>query len=175
MPATVTSYIVVSSLPVVVEDEVGKTTSYNPGAIFQALDNNPSVVRLQAIQHIIPFIGQPVAGQFVVSEGPAGPTGPAGPAGAGETNTNTNAGGDVGLALAKVGVDTPLRGLTAGTNITLMTTKTQGNEESLFVLDGQSHRLLIYHLDLSRKRIELSASEDLRKMFAEKGVGPRGR
>lgn len=65
----------------------------------------------------------------------------------------------------------------AGTSITLMTTKTQGNEESLFVLDGQSHRLLIYHLDLARKRVELSASEDLRKLFNEKGVGgnPRGR
>ncbi len=63
----------------------------------------------------------------------------------------------------------------AGTNITLMTTKTQPNEESLFLLDGQNHRLLIYHLDLARKRIELAASEDLRKIFNNKGGGIRGR
>lgn len=63
----------------------------------------------------------------------------------------------------------------ASPNLTLMTTRTQANEESLFVLDGQSHKLLIYHLDLARKRVELSASEDLRKLFNLKGGagGPR--
>lgn len=119
MPASLKSYIVVSSLPIVVEDEGGKSTSYNPGDVFQALDNNVSVVRLLAVQHIVPFVGQSVAGEFVVQEGPQGPTGPPGPAGGGETNTNSNAGGDEGLVLPKSGVDTPIKGLTAGTNITL--------------------------------------------------------
>ena len=56
-------------------------------------------------------------------------------------------------------------------NLTLMTTKTLQGEESLFVLDGQSHRLLIYHLDIARKRLDLTASEDLRKLFNVKGIG----
>lgn len=39
--------------------------------------------------------------------------------GGGEANTSSNAGGTVGLALAKVGVNLPFRGLTAGANVTL--------------------------------------------------------
>lgn len=39
--------------------------------------------------------------------------------GGGEANTSSNAGGTVGLALAKAGVNLPFRGLTAGAGITL--------------------------------------------------------
>lgn len=39
--------------------------------------------------------------------------------GGGEANTSSNAGGTVGLALAKAGVNLPFRGLTAGANVTL--------------------------------------------------------
>ena len=61
--------------------------------------------------------------------------------------------------------------------LTLMTTKTQANEESLFVLDNNSHKLLIYRLDIARERLDLAGSQDLRKLFNVKaaGAGPRGR
>lgn len=51
-------------------------------------------------------------------------------------------------------------------NLTFLTTQTQPNEESLFVLDNVNEKLLIYSLDINRKRLELVGSEDLKKLFA---------
>ena len=51
--------------------------------------------------------------------GPEGPQGPTGPAGAGESNTSSNEGGGVGLAMAKSGINLPFRSLVAGTNIAI--------------------------------------------------------
>lgn len=77
MQAVLTSYLVVSALPIVIEDEVGQSLSYSPGAIFQALSNNPSVVRLLDLGQIILAQGaiDPTTG-FLVIQGPIGPTGP---------------------------------------------------------------------------------------------------
>ncbi len=50
-------------------------------------------------------------------------------------------------------------------NLTFLTTRTQTNEESLFVIDNFNHKLLIYKLDTSRKRLELAGSEDLKRIF----------
>ena len=119
--AVLRTYIVTSSLPVVVDD-AGKTTVYNPGDVFEELDSNVSVTRLLALGRIVPFVGQPVSGPMVISQGQPGPAGPTGPAGTGESNTNSNAGGDVGLSLTKVGSDLPLRGLTAGAGVSLTPT-----------------------------------------------------
>ena len=62
----------------------------------------------------------------------------------------------------------------ASQSMTLMTTKTQANEESLFVLDNNSHMLLIYRLDIARDRIDLAGSQDLRKLFEIKAAGSAG-
>lgn len=51
-------------------------------------------------------------------------------------------------------------------NLSFLTTPTQPNEESLFVLDNVNEKLLIYSLDIARKRVELVGSEDLKKLFA---------
>jgi hypothetical protein len=59
------------------------------------------------------------AGIAVDSSDPANPIVSATGGGGGEANTNSNAGGDVGLVNTPIGVDTPIKGLTAGTNITL--------------------------------------------------------
>lgn len=56
-------------------------------------------------------------------------------------------------------------------NFTLLTAKTRSNEESLFVINNASDRLLIYTLDLGRKRIELSGSADLAELFNRGGGG----
>ena len=53
-------------------------------------------------------------------------------------------------------------------NMAFLTTSTQPNEEALFVLDNSSQRLLIYTLDLARKRLELSGTQDLKKLFGAK-------
>ena len=51
-------------------------------------------------------------------------------------------------------------------NLTFLTTQTQPNEEALFVLDNVNEKLLIYSLDVARKRLELVGSEDLKTLFA---------
>jgi hypothetical protein len=50
-------------------------------------------------------------------------------------------------------------------NLTFLTTRTQSNEESLFVIDNFNHKLLIYKLDPGRKRLDLAGSEDLKRIF----------
>jgi len=56
-------------------------------------------------------------------------------------------------------------------NLNFLTTRTQANEECLFIIDNINHKLLIYKLDNNRKRLELSGSEDLQKMFNIKAAG----
>jgi len=121
--AELKNYIVVSPLPIVIDDSSG-AVSYNPGDIFQALDSNASVVRHLTINKIVVSTGVPVTGGIFVSQGGPGPVGPTGPAGAGETNSSSSAGGDVDLALPKAGVDLPFRGLTAGSGVVLVPSPT---------------------------------------------------
>ena len=56
-------------------------------------------------------------------------------------------------------------------NFTLLTAKTRSNEESLFVINNATDRLLIYTLDLARKRIELAGTADLAELFQRGGGG----
>jgi len=75
MQAVITTYLVIAPLPIVVEDEVGQSLNYGPGAIFQALSNNPSITRLLEIGQIIEtIVSDSFAGSTVI-EGPQGPTG----------------------------------------------------------------------------------------------------
>ncbi len=50
-------------------------------------------------------------------------------------------------------------------NFTIMTAKTRQNEESLFVLENSSQKMIVYSVDLGRKRIEPSGVADLAKVF----------
>lgn len=50
-------------------------------------------------------------------------------------------------------------------NFTLLTARTRSNQESLFVINNITRRLLIYKLDLGRKRIELAGGADLTEYF----------
>lgn len=75
MQAVITTYVVVGALPVVIEDEIDEALSYAPGAIFQALSNNLSVVRLLALAQIIEIpVTEAIPGSTVI-EGPPGPPG----------------------------------------------------------------------------------------------------
>ncbi len=126
MAWTIKTYFVTSPTPIVIEEPLdGSAISYQPGATFQARENNFSVRQLLADGRIVEVMGggQTLQG-FALVTGQQGPTGPTGPAGTAEPNTSSNAGGDVGLALAKVVFDLPFRGLTAGTAVTLTPTAT---------------------------------------------------
>jgi hypothetical protein len=62
----VKTYVVISQTPIVVEDlALGTTTSYEAGEFFTASENNPSVVRLLAAQHIVESFGPSPSG-FVI-------------------------------------------------------------------------------------------------------------
>jgi len=50
-------------------------------------------------------------------------------------------------------------------NVTAMTARTRSNEESLFVLENNSQRLLVYNVDITKKRMELVGGLDLTKVF----------
>lgn len=120
MPAETKTYMVVASQPIVIESE-DRATSYNPGDIFQELDNNPSVVRHLSRGRIVETSSSPTSGPVYVAEGPPGPTGPQGDPGvSGEANTSSSAGGTASLVLPKVGIDLPFKGLTAGAGVTLV-------------------------------------------------------
>ena len=104
MATLVKTYIVVSSLPVVVED-AGVSLSYQPGAVFMAKNTNPSVLGLLEDGRIVETTGSVDQGFTVIQgqqgpEGPTGPTGPSGPPGglpAALAIDNTTAGLDVEL------------------------------------------------------------------------------
>lgn len=57
-------------------------------------------------------------------------------------------------------------------NFTLLTAKTRSNEESLFIINNLTDRLLIYKLDLARNRIELAGGANLTDIF-RRGGGDR--
>ena len=60
-------------------------------------------------------------------------------------------------------------------NIALMTSQTRSSEESLFVLDQSSGRLLVYNCDLGQRRIDLAGAADLGALFGQVGdTGSRG-
>jgi hypothetical protein len=82
------TYIVVSQTPVVVEDPLyASSTVYQPGASFDARENNPSVVRLLEDEMIVEAAsGEPLEGYLLI-EGAAGAAGPTGPAGIGNLAT----------------------------------------------------------------------------------------
>lgn len=54
-------------------------------------------------------------------------------------------------------------------NFTIMTAKTRANEESLFVLENSSQKLIVYSVDVGRKRIEPAGVADLAKLFGSQG------
>lgn len=78
MASIVRTYLVVAPLSVVVED-AGASVSYAPGQTFEALDTNPSVLRLlEALKIILVNSAAPPSTGFTVVTGPTGPTGPSG-------------------------------------------------------------------------------------------------
>ncbi len=56
-------------------------------------------------------------------------------------------------------------------SLTVMTAPTQPSQESLFVLDNISQKLLIYTLDTGRRRMGLQGSLDLAALFGNQGGG----
>lgn len=54
-------------------------------------------------------------------------------------------------------------------NFTLLTAKTRSNEESLFIINNLTDRLLIYKLNLARNRIELAGGANLAEIFRQDG------
>ncbi len=50
-------------------------------------------------------------------------------------------------------------------NFTLLTARTRSGEESLFVINNNNNRLLIYALNLTGNRIELVGGADLGSLF----------
>ena len=62
-------------------------------------------------------------------------------------------------------------------NFTLLTAKTKNGEESLFIINNITSRLLIYSLDMGRESMELVGGADLKTLFTggSGGDGARGR
>lgn len=56
-------------------------------------------------------------------------------------------------------------------SFTLLTAKTRENEEALFVLENSTGRLMIYTLNLTNRRLELSASALVGDIFNDAGIG----
>ncbi|MEM7576654.1 MAG: hypothetical protein AAF328_04185 [Planctomycetota bacterium] len=56
-------------------------------------------------------------------------------------------------------------------NFSLLTARTRSGEESLFILDNRQGALLVYNLNVSRKRLELVKGLDLNRLFSEAGGG----
>jgi hypothetical protein len=75
MQAVLTTYFVISPLPVVVEDEVDEALSYAPGSVFQALSSNYSIVRLLENGQIIEDQGTDPTTGYIIIQGPTGPSG----------------------------------------------------------------------------------------------------
>ena len=95
--------------------------TYTLAGVLLAANNLSDVANRQTALNGLTNVG-PATNEFVLTKDTATgnalwkavPTG-----GGGEANTSSSAGGTVALALAKVGVNLPFRGLTAGANITL--------------------------------------------------------
>jgi hypothetical protein len=54
-------------------------------------------------------------------------------------------------------------------NFTLLTAKTRTDEESLFIINNFTDRLLVYKLDLAHNRLDLAGGADLSGIFATRG------
>jgi hypothetical protein len=61
--------------------------------------------------------------------------------------------------------------VTSTNSLSFLTTRTNANEECLFVVDNVTQKMLIYRLDIAKKRLELAGVEDLKKVFAVKAGG----
>jgi hypothetical protein len=59
-------------------------------------------------------------------------------------------------------------------NFTLMTARSRAGEESLYVLENSSQKLLIYTLDMTRKRLEPTTAADLAAVFRTGAPGGGG-
>lgn len=46
-----------------------------------------------------------------------------------------------------------------------LTATTRSGEDSLFILDSRNQRLMVYTLDVGKKRIDLARTEDLNQIF----------
>ena len=46
-------------------------------------------------------------------------------------------------------------------NITLMTAQTRPDEEAVFILENSTAKLLVYRIDIAKKRIDLARASDL--------------
>lgn len=54
-------------------------------------------------------------------------------------------------------------------NFTLLTAKTKNGEESLFIINNITNRLLIYSLNLPQERMELVGGAELKDLFGGGG------
>ena len=57
-------------------------------------------------------------------------------------------------------------------SITAMTARTQPDQDSVFIIENNSQKLLIYTVDLGRRRIEPAQSIDLNTLFNTGGGAP---
>jgi hypothetical protein len=73
-------YQVISQHPIVINFN-GTDVSFNPGDVFQAPSNNPSVVRYLDLGVIVPTLDQGLITNIQYITGPQGPVGPQGPPG----------------------------------------------------------------------------------------------
>ncbi len=62
----------------------------------------------------------------------------------------------------------------AQNDFTLMTARTRENEESLFVLENNSGLLLVYRIDLGRKRFNLVTIENIARGFSMMSTSTTG-
>lgn len=56
-------------------------------------------------------------------------------------------------------------------NFSLMTAKTRSSEEALFILDNASGTLLVYNMEIARRRIALADGVKLDQLFGNVGRG----
>lgn len=88
-----------------------------------------------------------------------------------------------GLLISSIGspLDTPAKAemLLKSGNATLLTASTDDDEESLFLLDGNRGRLLIYTPNINDNELELRQSLPLSRIFGDvagtRGAGGGGR
>lgn len=56
-------------------------------------------------------------------------------------------------------------------NLTVVTAQSRDGEDALYVLDSVTERLMVYRLDVAKKRLELAAMTDLAQVFAQVPAG----